>query len=205
MDTPYFGFQVLFWAVMVALAIGLGRIIARRFLPQKNNKGEEPQATPISTTPPGSVMEHYVQVKRERRGMGLCLYCDEPATHYVPFFQVVRSWLDPLLLYLGVNQKERWRVVVDYSGGVPDLCMNHHERCRGLMEERLAKHSSDDKKFEDGERKDLYEYQVATIFEIMSNDMKLLRTKKSKIPKAVPNLQSLPGGKAMAVVNGNGN
>lgn len=197
MDSPYLGFYVMAFALLACTVILLGRWAYQTFR-RRSYKNTEDTSDSIIPSVPNSVMEQYELHRRERRRLGLCLHCSEKPTHQIPEFQIVRSAWDTVLLYLGAHQQDRWRVST-WIGAErpPELCANHHERNRGLLEERLAKHNADRAKFTDGERKDLYEYQVATVFEIMSDDMKQLRMgKKQKAKLAI--VQPLK-----AVVNGN--
>jgi hypothetical protein len=176
---PYLGFYVAAFAMLAALVFLLGKWIRKTFFPSAPKKIED-TSNSIAPSATSSVVEQYERLRKGRKQLGLCLYCNELATHQIPIFRIVRSWGDAILRYMGVHQKDRWRIVTSHGDLIHDVCENHYERCRGLLQERLVRHMADDARFTDGERKDLYEFQVASIFETVSSDMDALRLRRKQ-------------------------
>ena len=98
---------------------------------------------------------------------------------------------------------DRWRVVVSRGPEAhPALCEKHHERARGLLEERLAKTTSAYARFIDDQRKELYKFEFVDLWESMESDMRELRSgRKPRVPRhglVQGQLQAIDGGKKVA-------
>lgn len=138
---------------------------------------------------PASAMEQRETSMTEARRSGRCMYCNEPAAHPYPQYKRVRSMFDFLFRWLGVKQLDRWRVSLGPSwfwNAREDevVCTAHQQRIIGLLEEHLAQETRDIARYLNNECQALYEFGVADIHEIVSQEMRVLRDPKGRKAKA---------------------
>ena len=82
MEQPYMGFYVLIISALCWAAVKFGLWFVRKFTPKESKPVDDSSAPQgRESTAQSSPLEAREQAIRDRMRLGLCLHCNEPATH----------------------------------------------------------------------------------------------------------------------------